>query len=53
MNSKEAEETQDEDDNFKTIIVNILKEVRESFASMKQEQEAVKRNSQKMRKYSG
>ena len=53
MNSKEAEATQDEEDSFEIVTANILKEVRENFASMKQEQEATKRNSQKIRKYSG
>lgn len=42
MNSKETEVTQDAENNFKITIVNE--------ASMKQEQEAIKRKSQKIRK---
>ena len=53
MNLEEVEATQDEEHSFKAVTANILKEVRQNFASMKQEQEAVKRNSQKIRKYSG
>jgi len=53
MNLEEVEAMQDEEDSFKRITANILKEVRENFASIKQEQEATKRNSQKIRKYSG
>lgn len=53
MNLKEVEATQDEEDSFRTVTANILKEARENFASMKQEQEAGKRNSHKIRKYSG
>lgn len=48
MSSKERETT----DNFKIIIANILKDIRENFATMKQN-EAVTRNRQKIRKYSG
>ena len=50
MNLKEVEATQDEEDSFRTVTANILKEARENFASMKQEQGAIQRNSQRIAK---